>query len=130
MSLGFWLVADDGRYAEGVENQSVIFLLRAWTWPAEQDWIWFGLLGLMSAVIGYSLARAYRSADAATIAPFEYIELPLAILWGWAIFGRLPDGWVASGSALITAAGVYVFLREKGISRPVASRRPLRRFLG
>ena len=33
VSLGFFLAAGDGRYAEGSENDSIIVLFRAWTWP-------------------------------------------------------------------------------------------------
>lgn len=128
VSLGFWVVAGDGRYADGVENESAVFLLRAWTWPAEGDWPWFLLLGLMSAIIGYSLSQAYRSADAATIAPFEYVALPLSVMWGWAVFGQLPDIWVTAGILLIACSGVYVFLREKQRARPIASGRPVRRY--
>jgi S-adenosylmethionine uptake transporter len=128
VSLGFWVVAGDGRYADGAENESIVFLLRAWTWPADGDWVWFLLLGLMSAVIGYSLSQAYRSADAATIAPFEYVALPMSIMWGWVVFGHLPDIWVSAGIALIASSGIYVFLREKQKARLVASRRPVRRY--
>ena len=128
VSLGFWIVAGDGRYAESFTHESAVFLLRAWTWPAEGDWIWFLLLGLMSAVIGYSLSQAYRSADAATIAPFEYVALPLSVMWGWLVFGQLPDIWVTAGILLIACSGVYVFLREKKRARPVASDRPVRRY--
>lgn len=128
VSAAFWMVAGDGRFAEGLENKSAIFLLRAWTWPSPADWPWFVLLGLSSAVIGYSLSQAYRSSDAATIAPFEYVALPMSIMWGWVIFGDLPDGWVALGIALIGGSGLYVFLREKQRARSVASRRAVRRY--
>jgi len=37
------------------------------------------------------MSQAYRMADAAAVAPFEYIALPLAIMWGWLIWGDLPD---------------------------------------
>jgi S-adenosylmethionine uptake transporter len=37
VGLGFWLVAGDGRYATGIENESALFLLRAWQWPTEHD---------------------------------------------------------------------------------------------
>ncbi len=121
---GFWLVAGDGRYAEGLESESMIFLLRAWTWPADSDWPLLLFLGLLSALISYSLAQAYRSSDAASVAPFEYVAMPMAILWGWLVFGDLPDAWVLAGSALIAASGTYVFLREKQRARPNAARRP------
>lgn len=121
----FFLVAGDGRFAEGVENPSVVFLLRAWIWPAPEDLWVFGLLGGMSAIIGYCLSQAYRLGDAATIAPYEYVALPLAVLWGWIIFGALPglDAWL--GIFLIMASGVYVFLRERVRNRKVNA--PIRR---
>jgi S-adenosylmethionine uptake transporter len=127
VSLLFWAIAGDGRFAEGLENESARFLLRAWVWPEAADWPLFGLLGVMSAVIGYSLSQAYRSAEAAVVAPFEYTALPLSIFWGWAVFGELPDLWGLAGIGLIGGAGVYVFLRERRRKRPLASARPTRR---
>ena len=127
VSLAFWIVAGDGRYAEGVENESVIFLLRAWVWPEGPDiWLFLGL-GLNSAIVGYTLAAAYRMADAATIAPFEYVGLPLAILWGWIIFGELPGPVAAAGIALILASGLFVFLRERQKKRRVISGKRIQR---
>ena len=128
VSLGFWLVAGDGRFASGVENPSIEFLLRAWRWPAEEDRLLFLFLGVNSAVIGYALSQAYRSADAATVAPFEYVALPLAIMWGWLIWGELPGLEVVLGSAFIVGAGLYVFLRERQRNRLLSSRRPIRRW--
>ena len=83
VSLVFWVIAGDGRFAEGLENKSALFLLRAWTWPSAEDWPIFLLLGGLAAVIGYTMSQAYRLADAGTIAPFEYTALPLSIFWGW-----------------------------------------------
>lgn len=127
VSLGFWAVAGDGRFAAGSENPSVVFLLRAWAWPAPGDWPLFLVLGAMSAVIGYSLSQAYRLADAATLAPFEYVALPLAILWGWVVFGDLPGAQVAGGIALIAGAGLAVFVRERARRRPLRHTRPVQR---
>ena len=47
-------------------------------------------LGLNSAVVAYCLAQAYRLSDAATVAPFEYVGLPMAVLWGWLFWAELP----------------------------------------
>lgn len=117
VSLGFFVVAGDGRYAVGVENGSLQFLLRAWIWPEGTDrWLFLGL-GLNSAIIGFALAQAYRLADAAVVAPFEYIGLPLAIFWGWVIWGEVPVPVVWIGSALILGSGLFVFVREKFKSR-------------
>lgn len=128
VSLIFWLIAGDGRFAMGVQSESAQFLLRAWRWPEPSDQPLFLILGAMSAVIGYSLSQAYRSTEAATIAPFEYTALPLAILWGWFIWGDLPDAWVSVGIALIVGSGLYVFLRERQRKSPASNRRRIRRF--
>lgn len=120
VSLGFFVVAGDGRFAEGATNQSMIFLFRAWTWPASDDWIYFIGLGLNSGVIGYCLAQAYRVADAATVAPFEYVGLPMAVFWGWLIWGDFPDLVIWLGMSLIMGAGLFVFLRERQKARQVA----------
>lgn len=127
VSLGFWAVAGDGRFAEGVDRPSLVFLLRAWVWPSPEDWRLMLMLGMLSGATGYSMARAYRSADVALIAPFEYLAMPMAIFLGWVMFNHLPDAWFFGGSVLIAGAGLYVFLRERQRARPIASRRPIRR---
>lgn len=120
VSLGFFLIAGDGRYARGVSDPSLQFLLRAWTWPGSGDWPVMLGLGVNSAVIGYCLAQAYRLANAASVAPFEYAELPMAVFWGWLLWGQLPAFPVWTGMALIAGAGLFVFLRERQKSRRVA----------
>lgn len=112
VSIGFFLVAGDGRFAENFDNASMQFLLRAWIWPPEKDLYWFLALGLCSGVVGYTMSQAYRIADAATIAPFEYIGLPMAVFWGWLMFGEFPAPVVFAGIGLIAGGGLLVFLRE------------------
>ncbi len=120
ISLIFFLVAGDGRFATDLSNPSLIFLLRAWEWPTSSDWPYFIGLGLCSGVIGYCLAQAYRMADAATVAPFEYTGLPLAIFWGWMFWGEIPDAVTWMGIALIMGSGLFVFFREQQKARQVA----------
>ncbi len=128
VSLGFYLVAGDGRFAEGTDNPSLQFLLRAWVWPDTwQDQALFLGLGLNSAIIGYGISAAYRLADAATVAPFEYVGLPLAVFWGWMIWGDLPGPSVAIGIVFIVGAGLFVFLRERQKKRAVVGANKVQR---
>ena len=127
VSAGFYIVAGDGLFAEGAENGAVIFLLRAWHWPVASDWPFMIGLGFLSAIVGYCLGQAYRISSAATVAPFEYVGLPLAVLWGFVIFGELPDMTVAFGIVLIMGAGIFVFLRERMLARRITRPTNMRR---
>ena len=119
VSVAFYLVAGDGRFVDETSMASMQFLLRAWVWPAPGDgWVFLGL-GLNAAIIGYCLSQAYRMADAATVAPFEYVGLPLAVFWGFVIFGDLPSWEVWVGIALILGSGLFVFLRERQKARNI-----------
>jgi S-adenosylmethionine uptake transporter len=113
VSIGFFVVVGDGRFAAGVENESLLFILRPWRWPDGNDGLLFLFLGLLSAVIGYSISQAYRLAPPATVAPFEYIAMPLAVFWGWLIWDHLPSMEIFGGITLIMGAGLYVFVRER-----------------
>jgi S-adenosylmethionine uptake transporter len=127
VSVGFFLVAGNGRFAREDQSEALEFLLRAWVWPKAGDlWI-FAVLGLMSGLIGYSLSQAYRLGTAAVVASYEYVALPLAIFWGWVVFGEVPAPVVWIGITLIAGAGLAVFARERALARPVASARPIRR---
>jgi S-adenosylmethionine uptake transporter len=112
ISVGVWAVAGDGRYAVGVESESLQFLLRAWVWPARADVVPIVGLGVMSALIGYLMTQAYRLSRASVVAPFEYVLMIYSLFWGWQIFGEWPTLWVFVGAAVVISAGVYVFLRE------------------
>lgn len=127
VSTGFFLVAGDGRFAEATTNPSLQFLLRAWVWPAEEDYLVLIGMGVNGALIGYCLSQAYRLADAATVAPFEYIGLPLAVFWGLVAFGDLPTWEVWTGIALILASGLFVFFRERSKANRVTPRPVARR---
>lgn len=118
VSLGMWAVAGDGRFAVGSQNPAAIFLLRAWIWPSGTDWIYLAGLGLNATIVGYCLSAAYRLSDAGAIAPFEYVGLPMAVFWGWSIFGEVPGWEVWAGAALIVGSGLFVIWREQKAATP------------
>lgn len=112
VSLAFYLVAGDGRFVDEASPPSLYFLLRPWIWPHPQDLPALIGLGLVSAVVGYTLSQAYRMARASAVAPFEYVLLVFALIWGWLVFDEWPAPTVFAGAAIIIASGVYIFLRE------------------
>jgi drug/metabolite transporter (DMT)-like permease len=51
------------------------------------------------------------------VAPFIYVELVGATLFGLAIFGDFPDSWTWAGAAIIVASGLYITYREHKLRR-------------
>ena len=58
-----------------------------------------------------------RFAPSATLAPMQYLEIPIATIIGFLVFTDLPNGLAAVGIAITIAAGVYIILRERATSR-------------
>jgi drug/metabolite transporter (DMT)-like permease len=105
------LVLGHGGFASD-SDPSLAFLTRAWDWPARGDWPVLGLVGLASALGALLITHAYRSCEAALVAPFEYISMPLAIIFGLVIFDEWPEPLDWLGIALICGAGLYTVWRE------------------
>jgi len=114
-------VAGDGRFAQP-ESPALDFLFREWGAIAADDLLIFVVIGCASAFGGFFISQAYRMAEAAYVAPFEYIALPLSIIWGVVIFGETPTFTVLIGITLIIASGLYVIWREavQAKAKPVA----------
>jgi len=110
------LVAGDGRFAPE-DDASLAFLLRAWTVPSMRDAGLFLGIGVVNGIGGYLMSQAYRISKPATIAPFEYVALPMAVLWGVVFFGDWPDLITYTGMALICGSGLYVLHRETVVAR-------------
>lgn len=108
-AMGLWV--GDGHLA-GSSDASLAFLLRPWHWPPLADWPWFLATGLAVGIGGLMMSQAYRTTEAAVVAPFEYVGMPMAILWGALIFGTWPDPVAWAGIALICGAGLYTLWRE------------------
>jgi drug/metabolite transporter (DMT)-like permease len=63
------------------------------------------------------LTWSLRFAPAATVAPVQYLEIPIATLIGWMLFSDFPNGLALVGIAVTMAAGLYIIARERRLSR-------------
>ena len=111
VSLSFGLFAGDGHLAQA-PGSTWEFLFRPWHLPPQSDWWAFAATGIAVGVGGLMMSQAYRTTEAALVAPFEYIGMPMAIFWGVVVFGTWPDRTAWAGIALICGAGLYTLWRE------------------
>ncbi len=94
------------------DHPSAVFLFRAWVWPAGSDFALMVFSGIVTSIGGYMIGQAYRQSEAALVAPFEYIALPLSVVFGIVLFAEIPDGVAFAGIALILVSGLVLIWRE------------------
>ncbi len=85
--------------------------------PSPREALLLVAIGVFGTVGHLLLTWSLRFAPSATIAPIQYLEIPVATFVGWAVFGDLPNGLAALGIAVTIGAGLYILLRERYLSR-------------
>jgi drug/metabolite transporter (DMT)-like permease len=100
------------------------------TFQPVPGWAWSILLvmGAIAALAHMMFAMAFQRVEAGALAPFQYLEIVGATTLGYFVFGDFPDALTWAGTALILAAGLYVFYRERQAARGVTAttKRPAR----
>lgn len=94
-------------------HPSIAFVLRPWSMPSLLDFLIMSGLGLIWAAWMYLMSRAYSLAEASVAAPFEYVSLPINIMWGLLIWKEVPTWLTLGGATLTLASGMYVVYRER-----------------
>lgn len=95
-----------------------------WTLPSPR------LLGLLlltavMTLIGFQyLILALRVGDVAAVAPLRYSQMLYAMLFGYLVFGDVPDAAMVTGAVVIVLSGLYTFHRERVRNRLLAADTP------
>jgi len=90
------------------------FALAAWrSPPGAFEWFVLCMMGVFGGTGHYLLALAHRYAPASTLAPFLYQQILYMALFGYLVFGSVPDAAVWVGAAIVVSSGLYLFARER-----------------
>lgn len=93
-----------------------------WTWPSMPiSWVAFFIMGAAGLGGHFLNSVAHRFASPATLAPFSYLSLIYLSIASWLIFDQPPDEWFVLGVAIIVASGLYIWLRERQLSKRVTA---------
>jgi drug/metabolite transporter (DMT)-like permease len=82
-----------------------------------------GSLGLFAAAGCVSVAallcvnRSLKLAPASVVVPYQYSMIVWAVMFGYFVFGDVPQVSMIAGAAIIIGAGFYIFLREQQLGR-------------
>jgi len=47
------------------------------------------------------------------IAPFEYVSLPINVMWGFLFWHEIPARMTIAGAALTLLSGLYILVQEQ-----------------
>lgn len=73
-----------------------------------QEWLRVASLGCFGGMGHFLLIKAFREAPASLLSPLTYVQIPLAMLFGWLVFHHAPDAGAMLGMLIITGAGALV----------------------
>jgi drug/metabolite transporter (DMT)-like permease len=98
-------------YFLGVIGAVVMSAIVPWFWtqPDLLGWTMLLVIGVLGTIGHILIVRAFAHAPASMLAPFFYVHLIWATIYGWFIFGDLPNLPTIIGGALIIATGIYVY---------------------
>ena len=96
----------------GVLIGSFPLALYFWQPLTANDLAIMAFAGIFLGAAQFTMALAFLTAEAATVAPFRYTVIILTTLFGYLFFGDIPDTFVIVGVAIVVASGLYILHRE------------------
>jgi drug/metabolite transporter (DMT)-like permease len=89
----------------------------AWVAPSARDAALLALLGIVAMIAHVCVNRSLKLAPASVVVPYQYTTIIWAVLFGYLVFGDVPDRWMIAGAAIIIGAGLFIYLREQRLAR-------------
>jgi drug/metabolite transporter (DMT)-like permease len=110
-------------YASGVATLCIApFSFGGWAWPQDPlIWVCFGLIGVFALIGHLFVTTAHRYAPASVLAPFGYLQIIFMTGASWLVFNQPPDIWLYVGAPIVMASGLYIWLRERQLSKTVVT---------
>lgn len=81
-------------------------------WPTWGEFGFIMLVGICNAAGQLLLLAAFKRVAASTLAPFNYLQLLMAVLFSTFLFNHPPDALALCGIGLITGAGIFLATRR------------------
>ena len=85
--------------------------------PGSTDVWLLALIGTLGTFAHLLMTWSLRFAPSATLAPMQYLEIPVATIIGFLIFSDWPNGLAQIGIAITIGSGLYIIFREQRLTR-------------
>ena len=95
-----------------IAPMNFILALPNFSAPTNQMWVLLVITGSLLALAQWALVKAYSTADASFIQPFDLVKLPLNVFAGWLVFSYVPPGKLWIGAGLLVGATIFILHQE------------------
>ncbi|QPF92120.1 DMT family transporter [Bradyrhizobium commune] len=95
-----------------------------WVPPTPGSLLIFALAGAISVTALFCVNRSLKLAPASVVVPYQYSMIVWAVIFGFVVFGDVPQLATIVGAAIIIGAGFYIYLRERDLGRGNADVNP------
>ena len=85
--------------------------------------VWFYVIAMVLAGSAgvYFITQAMRLGEVSVVSPFRYVKIVFGMGAGIIVFGETIDAITILGTAIVTAAGIYAFMRERHLLQRAVS---------
>ena len=80
---------------------------------AQSESVWLVVIGCLGSATQLTLSQAFKEGDPTLLMPFDYVKLIWGIVFGFWLFGEVPDVFTWIGGTIIFVSGVLIAMREK-----------------
>lgn len=89
-----------------------------WQWPTTGvEMVLLASIAVLAGMAELLVIKALEVAQAVVVAPLHYSLLIWGTMYGYLLFGQLPDLWTWTGALIIVTTGIYTLHRERAESR-------------
>ncbi len=93
-----------------------------WTNPTLHSLYYVLLAAIVGTVLHLCINNSYRLADLSVIQPVWFTQLIFASVFGFSIFGEIPDGWTWAGGILVFTSVLIITYRENYLKKDIAKK--------
>ncbi|MCW2247551.1 drug/metabolite transporter (DMT)-like permease [Azospirillum fermentarium] len=83
-----------------------------WVTPLVGDWPVLAALGLLALASQFAAACAFQKAPVSFLAPLDFLTIPIAAAFGYALFAEIPSAWTIAGSVLVLGSSAWVTVKS------------------
>ena len=124
-SVVIFVVSGNGQF-NNFSDPTLQFIFREWFTNPMVSWPYVFVMGVVASISFFCVFSAYSIASPSIISLFEYSYIIFAMIAGYILFESVPVPRTLIGAAIIIAAGVYIYFRERVRNQMIATDTPNR----